>query len=119
MTEFLVIIMNVEITEKRENKLLGRTEIEALVTYENVTPKRKEMKELVCTTLGFNPENAVLRKVETQFGVKKAKVLVHAYPSKDKMMKTEPLYILVREGLAEKKKKEKKAKAAAPAAQKK
>ncbi|MEM3422450.1 MAG: hypothetical protein QXF35_03960 [Candidatus Bilamarchaeaceae archaeon] len=100
--------MNIENISKNENKLLERIEITATISYESVTPSRKEIKEAICTKNGINPENAVLREVKTTFGAKKADVLVHAYDSKEKMMKTEPLYILVREGLAEKKKKEKK-----------
>lgn len=108
--------MDVEVLSKKENKLLGRTEIECAVRFDGTMPNRKEIKEAVCTKLGFNPENSAIRKIDVRFALKKVKVFVHAYPSKDGLMKTEPLYILVREGLAEKKKKEKKAKkAAAPA----
>jgi len=107
--------MNIEAISKKENKLLDRIEVGAEISYDAAMPNRKEIKEGVCTKLGFNPENSVIRKIDTQFGVRKAKVSVHIYSSKEKMMKTEPLYILVREGLAEKKKKEKKAKAAAAA----
>ncbi len=108
--------MDIDIISKKENKLLGRIEIGAAVSYEGVMPSRKEIKEAVCTKLGFNPENAAIRQIDTKFALKKAGVLVHAYQSKDKMMRTEPQHILVREGVAERKKKEKKK--AAPAAKK-
>lgn len=100
--------MNIENVSKKENKFLERVEIKATIFYESATPSRKEIKEAICTKNGLNPENAVLRELKTTFGAKKAEALVHAYENKEKMMKTEPLYVLVREGLAEKKKKEKK-----------
>ncbi len=110
--------MDVEIISKKQNKLLDRTEIEAQIRYDGAMPNRKEIKEKVCTKLGFNPENSAIRKIDTGFALKRINALIHAYASKEKMMKTEPLYILVREGLAEKKKKEKRAKKAAPATRK-
>lgn len=110
--------MDVEITSKKENKLLARTEIGAVINYSGAMPNRKEIKEAVCTKLGLNPDNSAIRKINTQFAAKRANALVYAYPSKEHMIKIEPLYILIREGLAEKKKKEKKAKKAATAAKK-
>jgi ribosomal protein S24E len=104
--------MNVEITETRDNRLFARKEVEAEVRFDAATPKRAEIKETLCGKLGVNPELAVIRKIGTKFGQKKAHVLLHVYDDKAKLGKLEQHYVMVREGFAQKKEKKKKASAA-------
>lgn len=107
--------MDVNITSKNENKLFERKEVSALVNFTGPTPKRGDLKAAVANSVAANPETCVLRDVQTEFGIKRVKVLLHVYEKKENVPKYEPRYILVREGLVpkkEKKKKEKKAPAA-------
>lgn len=104
--------MDVNVTNKTENKLFGRKEVTAKVSFSGPTPKRAELKSEVANKIAANPDNCVLRSVTNEFGIKSVAVKLHAYESKDIMMKNEPRYILVREGVMqkpEKKPKEKKA----------
>ncbi|VVC02053.1 30S ribosomal protein S24e [uncultured archaeon] len=103
--------MQTEIVSKTENKLLGRTEIDAVISFDGKTPGRKEIRESVSTKIGLNPDLTVLRSVESQFGMNKIAVTAHSYADKEKLMKTEPKHILVRDGFATKEEKKAKAKA--------
>ncbi|MGV8176507.1 MAG: 30S ribosomal protein S24e [Candidatus Bilamarchaeaceae archaeon] len=94
--------MEADITKKFSNKLLDREEVSAVITFDATTPNRKQVKESVCGKMGANPENAVMRRMETEFGKKTASVLLHVYETKDALMKNEPRYMLIREGLATK-----------------
>ena len=103
--------MDVNVTNKTDNKLFGRKEISARVIFASSTPKRGDIKAAVANKIAANPENCVLREVKSEFGAKAVKVILHSYEDKNILMKNEPGYILVREGLKPKpgkKKKEKK-----------
>ena len=109
--------MTVEILANVDNKLLDRKEIQAQIAYGGPTPKRADIKQLLSGKIGVNPELMILRSISSSFGKQSIKVVAHVYANKEILMRTEPHYIKVREGLAEKK--AKKAKAAAPAKKKK
>ncbi|MBI5227975.1 hypothetical protein HY988_05285 [Candidatus Micrarchaeota archaeon] len=109
--------MTIEILSTVDNKLFDRKEIEVQIAYGGPTPKRAEIKQLIGGKVGANPELMILRSVSSNFGKQMVKVVAHVYANKEMLMKTEPHYIKVREGMAEKK--AKKAKAAAPAKKKK
>lgn len=101
--------MDAKITKIVENPVIGRKEVSAIVNFDKATPTRQEMKELVCSKIGANPDSAVLRKVISKFGQKSVDVLLHIYGSKEEVLKNEPNFVLVRDKMAEKKvKKEKK-----------
>ena len=104
--------MDVDIKQNSENKLLNRKEIVAHVGFEGPTPKRADIKQSICSKVGANPELMVLRNTLTRFGMHKLVATVHLYPVKEVLVKTEPRYILVREGLVPKKAKRKKVVAA-------
>ncbi|MFA6530857.1 MAG: hypothetical protein WCT31_03945 [Candidatus Micrarchaeia archaeon] len=107
--------MDVNVINKVDNKLFGRKEISATVTFGAATPKRAEIKAGVANAIAANPDICVLRDVTNEFGIRRIKVLLYSYDSKELLMKNEPRYMLVREGLAPKKeKKVKEKKAAAP-----
>ena len=101
--------MNINIVSTNENKLFDRKEVRAEVAFDGPTPKRAELKQAIGGKIGSNPELMVLRRVESNFGKKAVGVLVHVYATKELILKNEPRYISVREGLAEKKAKAKKA----------
>jgi ribosomal protein S24E len=113
-----VISVEVDILSKKDNKLFGRKEVSAKVSFTGPTPKRADIKKEVAGKLTANPDNCVLRDVEGEFGMKRVKVLLHAYDTPELLKKSEPRYILVREGMAQKAEKKKKEKNAAPAKKK-
>lgn len=104
--------MDLTIVSENENKLLERKEVRATVTFDTVTPTRKDIRTEMGGKLAASPDTIVLRNVKSEFGMKKINVLAHVYASPDAVKKSEPNYILVRDGLAEKKPKKQKVKAA-------
>ncbi|MCX8174735.1 MAG: hypothetical protein N3E51_00825 [Candidatus Micrarchaeota archaeon] len=101
--------MEISIEKKRENKSLQRDEFSFIVSFDKAVPSRKAVREAICASLGVPQENLLIISIEGGFGQKKARVIAHAYKSKE-AMKIERRHLLVRDGLAEKKKKEEKPK---------
>ncbi len=99
--------METEKIEKKKNELLGRLEVTATLNHEGATPKREEIKKLLCAKLAANPELAVLISTKTTYGKRTIDVLLHVYESAEQMKKIEPTYLLVREKLMAKKEKKK------------
>ncbi len=110
--------MDAKIIKTNENAILGRKEIIASVSFDKATPNRKEMKELVCGKIGANPDSTVVREVKSKFGTRGIDAVLHVYASKDAALAAEPGYILIREGMAEKKPKKEKKKTTPAAAKK-
>lgn len=106
--------MDVEITSTKENKLLDRKEIDAVVYYKGATPNRKDLKQSVCGKIGANPDLVVLREVKSEYGVQRVGISAHVYQNAESMKKIEPVHILVRESMVEKPAKKAKAPKAAP-----
>lgn len=91
--------MDVEIISSKDNKLLDRKEINAIVQFEGATPARKELREAVSTKIGLNPDLTILNSVVNEFGVKKIRLLAHSYKDMKKLMEVEPEYLRKRDGV--------------------
>jgi ribosomal protein S24E len=104
--------MDLKITNKTENKALGRTEMACELSFEKAMPSRKQIREAICAATGVAPELLIVVSAKGQFGTNGAKVLAHAYKDAN-AMNAERKYLLVRDGLAEKEKKQAAAKAPA------
>jgi ribosomal protein S24E len=96
--------MELAVKGKKENKSLGRTEIVCSVSFSKAMPSRKEIREAICAATGVAPELLAVVSVRGSFGSRQAEVIAHAYKDKQGMA-AERSYLLVRDGLAEKKKK--------------
>ena len=92
--------MEVEVVERKENPLLYRDEIIIRVK-KDVTPSRKEAKEIVVAQTGASPEQVIVKKIKGKSG--RREFLIEAYVYKDlSVMKTlEPDYVLKRNGVIE------------------
>lgn len=110
--------MDFEIKEKKENNLLERTEVSAIVSFDGATPPIQQMRDIVVQKLGCNPDLMVIRKVEPGFGERKVSLRIHIYKSPDRMKTIEEKYVLKRNNLAEEEKKEEKPKEEKPEAPK-
>ncbi len=89
--------MELKISNKFENKLLNRTEIEAAVLHaKEPTPKRGEMRKLLAAQLGAEESLLVIRKFSTKLSAA-GKLTAMLYKSKEDLQKTEPKYIIGRE----------------------
>ncbi len=100
--------MDFEIKEKKENNLLERTEVAAIISFDGATPPINQMRDIVVQKLGCNPDLMVIRKVEPGFGERKVSLRIHIYKSPEKMKTIEEKYVLKRNNLAEEEKKEEK-----------
>jgi len=98
--------MNFEIKEKKENNLLERTEVDAIVSFDGPTPSIQQMRDIVVQKLGCNPDLMVIRKVESSFGMQQVSVRAHIYKSPEKMKTIEEAYVLKKNNLVEEEKKE-------------
>jgi len=102
--------MELTIRNKIENKALSREELACEVRFEKAMPPRKQLREALCAATGAQPELLVIVSANGLYGSNKATVLANIYKNKE-AMSAERSYLLVRDGLAEKKKKVAKAKA--------
>lgn len=109
--------MEAKIINSKDNQILGRKEITTDLSFEKSTPSRNEIKRFLCSKIGANPDSTVISNITSKFGTKSVIVTLHVYQTKEAALTTEPTYILVREGMAEKKPKKEK-KAASPAKKK-
>ncbi len=60
--------MDFEFTKEEENKLLNRTELDFVLTYDGATPSRKEILGKLCALRNVKPELCVLSSLKTEFG---------------------------------------------------
>ena len=112
--------MEFELVEKKENSLLERTEIIAIVSFDGATPQTQQVREVIVQKLGCNPDLTVIRKTEPKFGETKVELKVHIYKTPEKMKKVEEAFVLKRNNLYEEPKKaEEKPKEEAPKEEKK
>ena len=98
--------MEIEIKVKRENNLLERTEVDAVVSFDGATPQTQQVRELIVQKLGCNPDLMVIRQSDPKFGETKVSLLVHIYKTPDRMKKVEEAFVLKRNNLYEEPKKE-------------
>lgn len=95
--------MDIDVSSRRENRLLKRTELELTVKHPNSpTPKRQEVRELIAKTLGVSKDGVVVYSMKSSFGSNETLVSAKAYTDKAAALETENKHILVRNGLAEK-----------------
>lgn len=98
--------MEFEIKEKKENNLLERTEVDAILSFSGATPAITQMRETVVQKLGCNPDLMVIRKVEPGFGEQSVTLRVHVYKSPAQLKKIEEKFVLKRNKLGEEPKEE-------------
>ena len=92
--------MNIaEVKRDWMNKLLKRRELELIIEYESATPKRDEVRKLVAEKYGAEPERVIVEKLESLFGMLKAKAHIHIYDSAEDAIRFERKHILRRHGL--------------------
>ncbi len=78
--------MNLTITEKTNNPLLSRTEVQANIIFEGSTPKRVQVQKALAKSLKADEKMVIVQTIHTSFGEPKAHIVAHAY-SDEKAMK--------------------------------
>ncbi|MCS7094371.1 MAG: hypothetical protein NZ988_00990 [Thaumarchaeota archaeon] len=92
------------VTTKR-NELLKRTEYLIEVNNEAGTPSRSQLRELLTTALNAKSERLLVVKVWSPAGKTASRVIARVYDGRDDLMRVEPKFLLIREGLLERPKK--------------
>ncbi len=81
--------MELKITSQKEQNLLSRKEILADLSFDAAVPSRNELKKEIALKIGI-PENLIIiRKIENDYGYKKAKVLAYAYEKEEDLKRIE------------------------------
>ena len=110
--------MDIEISEKKQNPLLGRWEVRFVVQHPNEkTPSRDVIREKLAGQLNAKKANVVVDSMNSVFGKGMTKGYARIYDAPEQLAKNEPHYLLKRNKLEELKPKKVK-KEAAPAAAK-
>lgn len=98
--------MELEIDGKRENHLLSRIEVTFKTTHNaEPTPKRDQVREEIAKQLKVTKDRVVVDYMESTFGLGATEGYAKVYKTKEDALKLESEYVLVRNGLAQKKEK--------------
>jgi small subunit ribosomal protein S24e len=101
--------MELEITEKRENPLLDRIEVQFVVHHANQpTPRRESVREELSKNLKVQKDRVVVDSMSSSFGIHDTMGYAKVYSTKETALKVEREYILKRNKLIKEEKKEKK-----------
>ena len=93
--------MKMEITQKRENPLLKRTEVHFTINHAGeATPSKGVVVDAIAEQLKAPRDTIVLDSVESVFGNGKSNGYVKVYESKDAALKYESEYLLKRNGIS-------------------
>ncbi|GBC72461.1 hypothetical protein HRbin03_00290 [archaeon HR03] len=87
-----------------ENKLVGRREVIAKISFTKPIT-RDEAKQLIAAHLSIDPARVVVRKLVYHTGSRLVDVYANVYDKVEGIKVFEPLYILIRNKLAERPKK--------------
>lgn len=94
--------MDIEIEDRRENKLLDRTEVRFVVFHGgDPTPTRAEVRSALAETLDADEDQLILHRVRSEFGRGRSTGYAKLYDSKEDAIERERRYVLARNGLAD------------------
>lgn len=110
-------LMKIEIIEKRENELLGRTEITAKAIFEGATPSRSDIIKDIASQTKSKADMVIVRKINTIYGGLTAEVLVSIYKDKAQLEKVEKEALRKKNVVKEEPKEEAQPEEAVPAAE--
>ena len=100
--------MELEISDKRENPLLDRTEVHFVVHHPNQpSPRREHVREALSYELNVKKELVVVDNLRSSFGVHDTKGYAKIYSKKEVALKVEREYLIKRNNLQEQKAKKK------------
>ncbi|MCD6461786.1 MAG: 30S ribosomal protein S24e [Thermoplasmata archaeon] len=99
--------MEIQITEKKDNPLLNRTEVTFVISHpKGQTPKRNEVKDALANLLGAKKEMIIINNMDTTFGKPETYGYAKIYKTVEDARKVEPVHIQKRNHIYVEKKKE-------------
>ncbi|HYA22475.1 MAG TPA: hypothetical protein VEG31_04850 [Thermoproteota archaeon] len=89
--------MKVEISEASDRKLIGRKDVDFVVTLEKPgpTPTMTEVRKLVAAQGGFDSGGTVVVNMVQRTGTQEVKGLAHVYLSEEEAKKWEPKHVMI------------------------
>ena len=100
--------MEIQITEKKDNPLLDRTDVHFTVLHPNAkTPTRDQVRSALAKAIAATPENTVIERVTSEFGRGSSTGFAKVYKDLAKARHHERNYIQKRNGILVEPKKEK------------
>ncbi len=89
--------MEITITEEKENSLIGRKEIQAVITHlGDVTPTREAVRAKIAAQINADLDRVVVQSIDGHFGEPKSQLTIHCYDNSETVLVYEPKYILKR-----------------------
>ena len=96
--------MDIEITSRKDNSLLKRTDVQALVKHSNSpTPGRDDVRDALSKSLGVNKDSVIVASMKSSYGKHETTVFARTYSDRETALKLESDHILIRNKLTEKK----------------
>ena len=90
--------MELEITDKNENKLINRMEVNFKVTHDKAkTPTRKEVKGVLADNLGAKKECVIIARMRSEFGNPVTKGYAKVYKTPEDLKRFEKVHLIHRE----------------------
>ena len=82
--------MNLQITEKKDNKLLGRVEVTGVMTFEgSATPTNEVVRDTIAAEMKSDKELVIVKRIIGKFSYQEAEFLAYVYADEEKMGKME------------------------------
>jgi len=79
--------LEIKISNKAEQPLLSRTELQGVVSFESATPSRIEIKKKIADALKSDASLITIISIKNYFGQKAARVTAHIYETKEDLEK--------------------------------
>ncbi|WOF17078.1 30S ribosomal protein S24e [Methanoplanus sp. FWC-SCC4] len=95
--------MDFEFTRDEENKLLDRTELDFILTYEGATPSRREIIGKLCALRNVDPKLCVVDSLVGEFGKQEIVGRARIYGDVSALKATELEYVVERSTFEEEK----------------
>jgi len=89
-------MMELKISKEKDNKVIGRKELNFEINYERAPPNKLQIIEELAKKTNTNQNLIVIKKISNVFGMRKLMCNANIYGDEKSISKFEPKYILNR-----------------------
>ena len=82
-----MIFLEIKISNKTEQPLLSRTQLDGILSFDSATPSRTEVTKKIAEAMKTDLAVVTVSSIDTDFGQKSAKVTAHIYKTKEDLAK--------------------------------
>ncbi len=91
--------MQLDITDKKEQKLLSRVEVKGIVRFDSgATPSNDNVKEAIAKSVGKDMKLVVVKNIYTHYGASSADVNAYVYDNEAKLKELEEKHKKAKKG---------------------